>query len=624
MSDKVINSDFFRILVISDLHIQPDQRLPGGIDNKTEFGIFNEALPDNINIFFDTLDKVFRDVPEVDLPRAVIVSGDLVEKGGLAEHKGKNEFDVAREFLKKLANKLGIREEKIIVVPGNHDVDWSSGNPVTDQRSRFDKYIKAVEDFQSPGFENDQLTPKKVLLKNIKHGCYDVEILLLISPTYSGTANADNEKHMNKILDVLNLEDKEVEQQIRHKIEHQKDRLDIAAIGRHQRTYIREQSSDVDNTIRIAVMHHHLLPDTQLEIANFEAVIDSGKVLEDLVEYDFDLVLTGHKHNRKFMNISISDTNKNLDVFSSPSLYRKGENCLPGFSIIEINTPSSPYYAQIHSYGTRDGQETNDSPLQLERKNRVSPDLKKACAQIPNEIQEKHLLPMTNSLQKSFEWSGDDRFKALFDSAINTIQLDLDKLSNRTLVFRHPYLNSSWSELIQLAHEPSGDNTLKLVSEEDVGFFRTARENKGGEAARYSKPLKDFSGTKERAFVFGFLGDKSIEDLRDINYVINSMIEEDGFNKIYIVHKDRLTREVEKDFAIIGGFAVGRIDGSSRTGNRSLEESFAPEDIEKAERFWQFICERAEWDSSQKNLPFSKWLKDTLGRDINVNEDEAS
>ena len=623
MRDRVLNSDFFRILLISDLHIKPHQKLRDELDNEAEVELSNESFPDGINIFFDTLDKMFRDVPEVDYPKAIIVSGDLVEEGGLAKHDEKSEFEVAKKFLGRLADRFRLVKERIIVVPGNHDVDWSSKNLKPDRESRFDNYIEAVENFKSPSFKKGKSIPERVLLKNIKMGCYDVEILLLVSPTYSGTANEENKKHLNKIIGVLNLEDKEVEEQIRQKIEQQKDCLDIAAIGREQRNFIRQQSPDAKDTIRIAVMHHHLLPDTQLDIVNFEAVIDSGKVLEDLVEYDFDLVLTGHKHNRKFMNISIGDTNKNLDVFSSPSLFLQGENCLPGFSILEINTPSSPYYAQIRSYRTKDGQEANNSPLQLERKNRVSPDLKKACAQIPSTIQKNHLLPITNYLRKSFEWSGDDTFEELFNNAINTIQDDLKKLSNRTLVFRHPYLDSSWSKLVRLAHNPTGNNTIKLVSE-GIDFFRAAMNNQGSEAARYSKPLKDFSGTKERAFIFDYLGFQSIQDLRDINNIINSMINEDGFDKIYVVYKDKLTYKVKRDFAIIGGFAVGRIDGSSRAGNRSLEESFATEAIEQAEKHWKFICERAEWDSSQENLPFSKWLKDTLNIDIDKDYNEAN
>jgi HAD superfamily hydrolase (TIGR01509 family) len=52
------------------------------------------------------------------VPDAIVVSGDLAEQG-----KPK-EFKDAREFLSKLATRLAIPRSRVVMVPGNHDVNW--------------------------------------------------------------------------------------------------------------------------------------------------------------------------------------------------------------------------------------------------------------------------------------------------------------------------------------------------------------------------------------------------------------------------------------------------------------------------------------------------------------------
>ncbi len=613
MVKSVGKSEGFRILLISDLHIKADKNLTYDTDQKREIGDLAKTVSDQFENFFSTLDKIFKDVPKQDLPEAVIVLGDLVNRGGLDKDGDRTEFDVARKFLFKLANRLNIREDKILIVPGNHDVDWSSDD--LDLPARFQNYFDAVESFSSPTIVNKFITPKKVELSNIKEECYNVEIFLLVSPTYSGIADSEDEQIVTRILKPLEDFEESLKNKIRQKLKAGRGSLDIAAIGRHQRNFIQSNSSQKDNVIRIAVMHHHLLPDTQLKVANFEAVLDSGKVLNDLIDNDFDLVLTGHKHNRKFINISLEDRNRSLDVFSSPSLFLSTQTCAAGFSLIEINKPSSSYYGHIHCFQTLDGQKIDFKPL--ERKGRVLPALKQACAEIPIEIQKKQILPLMNSIKNSLEWNGGNHFNQLFNKVWKQIQNDFSKLGNRTLVFRSPYLNMRWKEIIELAdRNPPGDQTLKFVSEEDIIYWISARDKKT-EAAGYIEPLKKFKGKKERILIFNFFQEKEINELKRINDVIHNMID-DGF-KIYVLEKHTLPplTEIERDFAIIGGFAVGHFDGVSKTGGRSLEQSFSPEAIIKAQRNWKTLCKFSRWNS-ELDESFSDWLLDIF--DININE----
>ena len=50
--------------------------------------------------------------------------------------------------------------------------------------------------------------------------------------------------------------------------------------------------------LKVALMHHHVVhyPGQQTEHKGYEFMVDSPRVLEFLESFDFDIVLTGHKH----------------------------------------------------------------------------------------------------------------------------------------------------------------------------------------------------------------------------------------------------------------------------------------------------------------------------------------
>ena len=58
--------------------------------------------------------------------------GGIVLGGDIAGHGTVNEFAAATEWVTRLCGQLGVSEDDVYSVPGNHDVDWStwSGDPV--------------------------------------------------------------------------------------------------------------------------------------------------------------------------------------------------------------------------------------------------------------------------------------------------------------------------------------------------------------------------------------------------------------------------------------------------------------------------------------------------------------
>lgn len=69
--------------------------------------------------------------PPISKPEAIVVSGDIIQGVGLGaadfESEISAQYDVAYEFLVDLTNRLlGGDRAKVVIVPGNHDVDWNT------------------------------------------------------------------------------------------------------------------------------------------------------------------------------------------------------------------------------------------------------------------------------------------------------------------------------------------------------------------------------------------------------------------------------------------------------------------------------------------------------------------
>ncbi|MEO7865932.1 MAG: hypothetical protein ABIR63_08740 [Sphingomicrobium sp.] len=76
-------------------------------------------------------DRYVGETPQIPPPKAIIVSGALIQGARLGDTNHATEvnaqYAVAEEFLSLLANRfLDGDRSKIVVVPGNHDVSWNT------------------------------------------------------------------------------------------------------------------------------------------------------------------------------------------------------------------------------------------------------------------------------------------------------------------------------------------------------------------------------------------------------------------------------------------------------------------------------------------------------------------
>src|SRR4051794_28603753 len=113
-----------RILHISDAHLgkpAPWQQLA---DDKS--GLFGRKATTTQTILKDTL-RAFRDSPDGANVDAVIFSGDITNYGGEDGYKALTDLS---ELLP-----AGLAPERVLIVPGNHDVDWEAAEG-TEERYR--------------------------------------------------------------------------------------------------------------------------------------------------------------------------------------------------------------------------------------------------------------------------------------------------------------------------------------------------------------------------------------------------------------------------------------------------------------------------------------------------------
>jgi len=98
----------FQILHISDLHIKPKENFDRSVVLDPLIGRIGEDLKD----------------PKSGLkPKIVVVTGDIAHAGQ------KDEYTLAKQFFDDLLENLNLSDDRLFIVPGNHDIDFDEYRP---------------------------------------------------------------------------------------------------------------------------------------------------------------------------------------------------------------------------------------------------------------------------------------------------------------------------------------------------------------------------------------------------------------------------------------------------------------------------------------------------------------
>jgi 3',5'-cyclic AMP phosphodiesterase CpdA len=456
-------------------------------------------------------------------PSVVVVSGDLTYR---SRDSG---FTAFIALLADYADILPDDPSMIVAVPGNHDVAWEL--PAGDPR-RYEGFLRATRgqgcatplldgvDFAADDDDGTLLAGAGDLPHLVVDG-NDMLVIPINSSNYCGTVvdlrGGWTAAEWDAALTPLGGAKDEALQQLdrlrRHDIS-RVSRPQVAALGRLFEHLGEARSREAgDHRVRIAVLHHQLLPvSMREERTSFEAIVNLGLVRETLRSYDVDLVLHGHKHESGIYWDAAGPSAPSLDVgvrrmlvISSPGRFEVGSPVMralrltgvPQARSMRLSTflGSSPHRrnAQIEPdephvplwLGAMDAESSERSLVRA-----ASAHLAYSRLQRLHEVRDP-TLPMRNlvcqvddpgdagRLPPDYPSVGSVRSQAWFDDMVKWWQLERSQLVERGLLgFNHgERIYKRWGDQVKRAahlldvREDSSRALIQLVAPRETGRY---------------------------------------------------------------------------------------------------------------------------------------------------------
>ena len=162
------------IIHISDLHVSDQSSTFGPANNDTYFTL-NEA--ENINYTKHFLDKI-QLVSTNEQDRYLVVTGDFTN---IAE---KDEFSAAIKIVRMIMNELAIDKDKILLIPGDHEIHRDSIkdalrdklSPEDIQKIKFSNFNELYKDLKEVDFPTEKLIFDHIVIGDI--------VLLAVNSNY--------------------------------------------------------------------------------------------------------------------------------------------------------------------------------------------------------------------------------------------------------------------------------------------------------------------------------------------------------------------------------------------------------------------------------------------------------
>lgn len=280
-----------RIHHVSDLHF--GSKSAGRVDAKDD-GPVGAALAEGAGV--GPVRNDYRDwlssLSPSHLPHLLVVSGDL------AEFAKEEEFAEARQWLGEIESMLARHAEladgpRILLVGGNHDVDWTRAENVANPHDRHFPMAEALPDWPRPKLELAPTNPERSARIRYPNG--GLEFALLGSAEYGGQVDPEIHIVVDEVVRRSAAEArKQLEQQAKA-IGRRFGRADPGLI--HTEDLVRLRQHSWVEPVRIAVLHHPLSPiPGTTEIAAYAGLVNAGQVKDALLDQCFCLALHGHVH----------------------------------------------------------------------------------------------------------------------------------------------------------------------------------------------------------------------------------------------------------------------------------------------------------------------------------------
>jgi predicted phosphodiesterase len=240
-----------RILVLSDLHIGKKARGKDLCPNGD-----NDWLDENYKI--DFINYIHSEKIRVDY---LIITGDISNTATFQE------FSLGNNLIDEISQELNLDKSKVLIIPGNHDVDWE---------------VLKLADPKNP---DDLKFRKSQRYDSLKHGLINWNIDEFLENPYF-------KSWIFKDLFVLGFNSAwhdENDVNVHHG-------LITDDIIQKMDAHIHAQ--DLTNKVKLFITHHHLFQYSDpLSIdPDFSIMVHSEKLLRMLAKNKFDMITHGHKH----------------------------------------------------------------------------------------------------------------------------------------------------------------------------------------------------------------------------------------------------------------------------------------------------------------------------------------
>ncbi|MGY0632747.1 metallophosphoesterase family protein [Luteimonas sp. A478] len=266
-----------KIAVISDLHV-------GEVARSPELNPFTDTPADGFLASFEAF--VHNAGIEADL---LIVPGDISDKAHPEEYR------LAADVIRRVASALNVDHDKVYPVLGNHDLNWALINAIEGAGS-FGLGLR-FEAVKSSDWLNSRLTSStEGTQTESPYLCIDETDEAFIVRYNSAEADLPSVRPHRGAIQQEHLE--VLQEKLRG-------------------------AMPPEDKVRLFVTHHHpqIYSDPIADYPDFSALVNAENLLDLLREFNFDLVVHGHKHVPKFSS-SVQSGRRALSILCAGSFSR--------------------------------------------------------------------------------------------------------------------------------------------------------------------------------------------------------------------------------------------------------------------------------------------------------------
>ncbi len=256
-----------KIAILSDLHVGPSAKAQDlcPIECAGDLSKYHEKVENYIQDFNDflTYENITADY--------LFVPGDITQDAHPMEMK------LASEFLSGVQKRLGIADDHLLFVPGNHDADWNMYDSTDKTGIKWENRYLAL---RSSKFIFDSINRRPnakgdLLSAPFFFKVWEFDDLIVVGYNSASRDTKETKVHCGDIV-----------------------RENLAELE----SVLKSLPQEGDSRVRIGLLHHHLrnFPLPKPSDRDYSIASNGEDFIELLRKYHFDFIVHGHRHHSYF------------------------------------------------------------------------------------------------------------------------------------------------------------------------------------------------------------------------------------------------------------------------------------------------------------------------------------